>query len=163
MAARLGAVNDFYNALPWISDTRHWKRKDYWATPLESLLSNGADCEDFAIAKYYALLWLGVDEQRLRLLYADIDGMRDRHMVLAYLAADGDDPEILDNIDRRIRPLSARTDLRPLMAFNTTGAWKGAGASAPRLAGRADNISSWRQMRARLDMQSRMVDSMLAR
>ena len=48
-------------------DDQHWHQADYWATPIETLASNGGDCEDFSIAKYFTLRELGVAEQCLRL------------------------------------------------------------------------------------------------
>ena len=51
-------ANDFFNALPWISDDEHWGKRDYWATPIEMLATNGGDCEDFSIGKYLTLTQL---------------------------------------------------------------------------------------------------------
>lgn len=33
---------------------------DYWATPYEFLARDKGDCEDYVIAKYFALLHLGI-------------------------------------------------------------------------------------------------------
>src|SRR5690554_295382 len=53
---QLKRVNDFFNStIPYVSDMKHWKKDDYWATPYESLVTNGGDCEDYVIAKYHAL------------------------------------------------------------------------------------------------------------
>src|SRR6185369_9110964 len=62
----LERVNEFINRLPAIPDIDHWKVIDYWATAAESFASNGGDCEDFVIAKYFALKELGVPIARLR-------------------------------------------------------------------------------------------------
>ena len=48
--AQLHAVNEFFNRMDFKSDQEHWQQYDYWATPIETLASNGGDCEDFAIA-----------------------------------------------------------------------------------------------------------------
>ncbi len=50
-------------------DDQHWHQADYWATPIETLASNGGDWEDFSIAKYFTLSELGVADQCLRLTY----------------------------------------------------------------------------------------------
>jgi len=51
--------NRFWNKVPYYSDLDHWKVEDYWATPIEMLASNGGDCEDYSIAKYFSLKeWL---------------------------------------------------------------------------------------------------------
>ena len=42
---------------------------DYWATPVESLRKGEADCEDYAIAKYFTLRQLGVADDKLRITY----------------------------------------------------------------------------------------------
>jgi predicted transglutaminase-like cysteine proteinase len=59
--------NDFFNQIPYMTDLRHWGADDYWATPVESLGSLGADCEDYAVAKYLTLKALGVPIDRLRI------------------------------------------------------------------------------------------------
>ena len=57
---KLRKVNKFFNQVRFIDDIKHWGKKDYWATPVEFLISNGGDCEDFTIAKYYTLRQVGV-------------------------------------------------------------------------------------------------------
>jgi len=53
---QLEVVNDFFNRqIPFVEDIVHWRQHDYWATPMETLTSNGGDCEDLAIAKYFTL------------------------------------------------------------------------------------------------------------
>ena len=62
---KLQQVNDFFNQVQFISDEIHWQKKDYWATPIEFLSTNGGDCEDFALAKYFTLRELGVSDKKL--------------------------------------------------------------------------------------------------
>ena len=114
----LGPVNDFFNRLPSISDPEHWGVADYWATPSEFLASDGGDCEDYAIAKYFTLKELGVPISRLRLVYARTWLSRGAHMVLAYYVAPGAEPLILDSLEGGIRPASDRPDLIPVYTFN---------------------------------------------
>jgi len=65
---KLNRVNAFFNAnVQFIDDQALWDKKDYWATPIETLSIGGGDCEDYAIAKYFTLKQLGVDENKLRL------------------------------------------------------------------------------------------------
>jgi predicted transglutaminase-like cysteine proteinase len=54
-AALLTDVNRMLNRVRFVEDSVHWREIDYWATPAESIGSNGADCEDFSIAKYFQL------------------------------------------------------------------------------------------------------------
>jgi predicted transglutaminase-like cysteine proteinase len=114
----LGPVNGFYNRLRYVSDEVHWRAVDYWATPAEFLSSNGGDCEDYAIAKYFLLKELGVPVSRLRMVYARTWRSNVAHMVLAYYAAPGAEPLILDSLEGGIRPASDRPDLIPVYTFN---------------------------------------------
>lgn len=138
-ADKLERVNDFFNrAVRFEDDQDIWGEEDYWATPLETLATGRGDCEDIAIAKYYALLASGVEIGKLRLVYvrATIDTFRgpqqQAHMVLAYYPDPTAEPLILDNLDGRIRPASRRSDLRPVFSFNSEAVWVGAAATARR-------------------------------
>ena len=155
---RLGAVNDFFNArLAYREDIDNWGQVDYWASPLESLGKGAGDCEDYAIAKYFTLVALGIPDARLRLVYvratlAGAPGGSIAHMVLAYYASPEAEPLLLDNLDPAIRAAGARTDLRPIFSFNSQGLWQGVGsirAQGDPLA----RLSRWREVleRARKD------------
>lgn len=131
----LRAVNRFVNRLPSVSDLQHWGVEDYWATPSETLASNGADCEDYAMAKYFTLKELGVPISRLRLVYAKTSRSRDAHLVLAYYPSPSADPLILDNLVGSIQSASDRPDLIPVYTFNDDDLlWPQAGAPTIRLA-----------------------------
>ena len=117
-AGLLRPVNGYFNRVPGVTDQAHWGVEDYWATPSEALSSNGADCEDYAIAKYFTLKELGVPIARLRLVYARTSHSRVAHMVLAYYPEPQSDPLILDNLQGSIEPASDRPDLIPVYSFN---------------------------------------------
>ena len=119
----LRPVNRFFNRLPSVIDLAHWGVEDYWATPSESLGSNGADCEDYAIAKYFTLKELGVPIARLRLVYAKTWQSREAHLVLAYYPDPRADPLILDNLESSIRSAADRPDLIPVYTFNDEDLW----------------------------------------
>ena len=142
---RLAAVNDFYNRrIQFRDDQEVWGAVDYWASPLETLEKGRGDCEDYAIAKYFSLLALGLEPAKLRLVYvrAMLDGRPQAHMVLAYYEQPQAEPLILDNLQAQIRPASSRTDLSPVFSFNSEGLWSGvAGASAGNPTAR---LSQWR-------------------
>jgi predicted transglutaminase-like cysteine proteinase len=116
----LASVNRKANGVPAVADSEHWQQPDYWATPVEFVASNGGDCEDFAIAKYFALREAGVPGERLRMTYvrALTAGRIENHMVLAYYASPGADPLILDNLNPRVLPASERADLVAVFSFN---------------------------------------------
>ncbi len=152
---KLRRINAFFNRhIHFEDDTTAWNQADYWATPLETLARGQGDCEDFAIAKYYSLLELGVPMAKLRLVYvrARLDGPAgptlQAHMVLAYYATPNADPLVLDNLKGEIRPASARTDLTPVFSFNSEGLWHGTGNQSGR-----SSLSRWQDLlqRARLE------------
>jgi len=115
---KLEVVNNYFNDLPYIPDSRHWHKKDYWALPFETLGTYGGDCEDLAIAKYVALTIMGLDYKKLHLLYVLYLPTQQAHMVLAYHKHKKDDSLILDSIDRLIVKASLRDDLGPVYALN---------------------------------------------
>ena len=117
-AEGLQRINSYLNRVPYSDDIVHWRVEDYWATPAESVASNGADCEDYAIAKYFLLKELGVPLARLRMVYVRAGRSAQAHMVLAYYPRPDAEPLILDNLDDRVRLASARTDLAPVYSFN---------------------------------------------
>jgi predicted transglutaminase-like cysteine proteinase len=149
---KLELVNDFMNRTPFVSDRQHWGREDYWATPLEFLTTNGGDCEDFSIAKYFTLRAMGVADDKLQITYVRETRIYNQaHMVLAYFATPDAEPLILDNINPTIQPGSSRTDLIPVYSFNGSGLWlakelSGRGQSV----GSADRISLWKDLQTRM-------------
>lgn len=129
---RLTLVNTFFNKnIRFGSDPEVWEQEDYWATPLETLGRGAGDCEDFAIAKYFSLLALGVPEPKLRFVYVRAllqQGQVLRvepHMVLAYYKSPGAEPLVLDNLASIIASASQRSDLTPVYSFNQEGYFNG--------------------------------------
>jgi predicted transglutaminase-like cysteine proteinase len=164
-ADRLQVVNTYLNLVPWLSDQEHWSAADYWATPAETVGSHGADCEDYAIAKYFLLKELGVPIHRLRITYVRAVRLNEPHMVLAYYARIDAEPLILDNLDNRVRPASARSDLIPVYSFNDedvvlerNNRFNGDVAMAARnnQRGNVSQIRLWRQLNERLDAEARL-------
>ena len=156
---QLQAVNQFFNQLQFLSDSHHWSREDYWATPVELLGSNGGDCEDFAIAKYLTLRQLGIPDHQLRLSYVNALTINQAHMVLAYLPGPGEDPLVLDNLIDEIKAASQRRDLKPVYSFNDQGLWLAApdahlvSVEEEIPYGTGDDILMWKEFRERLALQ----------
>ncbi len=152
--AQADAVNAFYNfQLKYRDDLDAWGEVDHWASPLESLARGLGDCEDFAIAKYFTLVALGVPEQRLRLVYARLapegEGAAVRtHMVLAYFPQPDAPPLVLDNLMADLRPIGQRADLSPVFSFNALGLWEGLGPVAVGGPGPTDRLARWRAVLA---------------
>ncbi len=151
--AKLERVNDFFNAIPWLSDEEHWGRRDYWATPLEMLGTNGGDCEDYSIAKYITLVKMGVDASRLRITYVRAPRLNQPHMVLAYYPRPDAEPLILDNLDGVIRGASLRRDLIPVYSFNARGLWATRGNGESRHMGAPGRLDGWRDVARRMQRE----------
>lgn len=116
--AKLEKVNRFFNRLAFKSDQENWGKSDYWTSPVELLISNAGDCEDFAIAKYLTLKAMGVEIDRLRITYVKAVVRGKPHMVLAYYEDGSEDPLILDNLNSKILPATKRPGLMPVFSFN---------------------------------------------
>jgi len=147
----LDEVNRFFNQVRFLGDVDHWNKMDYWATPLELLATNGGDCEDFAIAKYFSLKWLGVPVEKMRLTYVKAVELNQAHMVLTYYASLGQEPMVLDNLVNDILPASQRSDLVPVYSFNGDGLWKAKLTGDDSRLGDADDIILWKELRARIE------------
>ena len=149
-ADKIKQVNDFFNEVAFVSDAKHWGKKDYWATPIEMLATNGGDCEDFSIAKYFTLKKLGVAEEKMRLTYVKSLKLKQAHMVLAYYPKQDAVPLILDNLIKVIRPATKRPDLLPVYSFNGDGLWLAKERGKGRFVGNSQRLSKWVDLRKRL-------------
>ncbi|WP_198305358.1 transglutaminase-like cysteine peptidase [Arcobacter vandammei] len=148
---QLQMVNDFFNKIPYKTDMAHWKKKDYWATPIEFMGTNGGDCEDYAIAKYFSLIKLGVPDSKLRITYVSYSkrnsNFEQAHMVLSYYHKAGAEPVILDNINKTLQVASKRTDLKPVYSFNASGLWQSQTVGETRAG--ENNLKSWKDLMSR--------------
>jgi len=157
------SVNDFFNQVRFISDKRHWHRDDYWATPVEFLATNGGDCEDFSIAKYFTLRELGVPDEHLRITYVKALELNQAHMVLAYYETPESEPLILDNLIPEIKPASSRDDLLPIYSFNGKNLWMAKERGQGRkVAGGSQRINLWRDLNVRLQQERNLGSSYTA-
>lgn len=151
---KLRSVNSFFNQVPSVTDFQHWRKQDYWATPLELLASNGGDCEDFAIAKYFTLRELGVSDERLKIAYVKArlspGGQSIAHMVLTYYPTPEAEPLVLDNLDTAIKPAHERPDLTPLYSFNARGLWAAKERVLGKWLGPAEDINLWQDLLKRM-------------
>lgn len=115
---KLSHVNSFLNKILPQFDSKSVGINDYWATPKEFLITGHGDCEDYAIAKYFTLLDLGIKKENLYFAVVDVKGNRGSHMVLFYIENKNSSPLVLDNLSFKVIPLSQRPDLIPKFAFN---------------------------------------------
>lgn len=150
---KLELVNQFFNQVQFVSDQQHWGKTDYWSTPLEFLVTNGGDCEDFSIAKYFTLRELGVPVDKMRLTYVKALSLNQAHMVMTFFPSVGAEPLVLDNLDGTIKPASKRRDLLPVYSFNGDGLWLAKERSSGRRVGNANRISLWNNLRERMRLE----------
>ncbi len=147
---QLAIVNTFFNQVRFISDQEHWQKEDYWATPIEMLVTNGGDCEDYSIAKYFMLRELGVADEKLKITYVKAIQLNQAHMILAYYPYPGAEPLVLDNLINEILPASQRHDLVPVYSFNGEGLWlsKLSSQEGKRI-GNANKLDNWKDLMTR--------------
>ena len=116
---QLLVVNALINDTPYVRDTN-----DEWKLPNE-FLSNGGDCEDFAIAKYVLLRAMGYATETLRIAIVKAWGKRTPHALLVVKGGPGRfETYVLDNNDRGyVRTAIYVKKYRPLISFNEDGVW----------------------------------------
>nr|WP_293267621.1 transglutaminase-like cysteine peptidase [Neptunomonas sp.] len=148
---KLAQVNDFFNQVRFLDDIDHWGKKDYWATPVEFLISNGGDCEDFSIAKYYTLKEVGVDVSKLSISYVKALKLNQAHMVLTYYKKPSAMPVVLDNLIPEIKPASQRTDLLHVYSFNGDNLWLSKKGRRTTLVGTSDRLGPWVKLKSRIE------------
>lgn len=144
---KLEKVNRFFNSrIRFASDMEVWGIQDYWATPIEFLCKGAGDCEDFAIAKYFTLKAMGVDDEKLRITYVKAIQYNIHHMVLTYYSKPEAEPLVLDNLVDSINPASKRTDLMPIFGFNGSGLWMAKQRGQGKMAGSSSRIRLWQDL-----------------
>ena len=148
---KLELVNNFFNQLAFVNDSELWGQEDYWATPLQMISSNGGDCEDYSIAKYFTLRKMGIPEERMRLTYVKALQLDQAHMVLTYFPTPDSEPLILDNLVTDIRLSSERTDLLAVYSFNGNGLWLAKKKGADERVGHSGRLSRWQEVIARIN------------
>jgi predicted transglutaminase-like cysteine proteinase len=121
---QLTQLNLYLNSLlpQYDAVTKH--KEDDWATPKEFLTIGYGDCEDYVIIKYYSLLRLGYDEQKLYLTIVKEKFHGGYHMVLSYFEKPNNSPLVFDNLSFKILPLKQRVDLQAELFINDTGVYK---------------------------------------
>ena len=148
---KLRVVNSFFNKMKFVNDRDLWGKEDYWATPLQMLASNGGDCEDYSIAKYFTLRKMGIPAERMRLTYVKAIKLNQAHMVLAYYSTPNAVPLILDNLVNEIQIASNRKDLLRVYSFNGTDLWLAKEQGSDKHIGRSGKLSRWQEVIARIN------------
>ena len=147
---KLYNVNLFFNLIEFKTDIALWGVEDYWATPLEFLVAGAGDCEEYAIAKYFTLIELGVAEEKLFITYVQIVESNQAHMVLTYYETPDAIPLVLDNLNGEILPAIKRTDLKPIYSLNGKGVWHAKQQGLGNLLGEPKDVKKWDEMLQRM-------------
>jgi predicted transglutaminase-like cysteine proteinase len=162
-AKRMKAANDFVNQLVFVDDIKHWKQEDYWATPLQTIVTGGGDCEDFSIAKYFTLTEMGMQEDKLRLTYVKALTINQAHMVVSYYETPKSTPLVLDNLNTLILPATQRDDLWPVYSFNGTGLWLTKRNHEADRVDDSERISLWQRLLKSMDVEAADEQTMICR
>ncbi len=118
--AQVGVINRAINmAIEPVSDMTQWGVPDRWSAPLETFTTGKGDCEDYAIAKYVALIEAGIAAQDLKLVIIRNTAANEDHAVTA-VRLDGA-WIILDNRWLRLVEDTAMQQAVPLYALGADG------------------------------------------
>jgi predicted transglutaminase-like cysteine proteinase len=148
---KLTLVNEFINRAHLVNDTDNWHKTDARADPLEFLVNHSGDGQDFTVAKLFTLHQMGVDLAKLRISYVKSNGLNRPHTVLAYFPSPTSEPLILDNIERLIKPSSARADLEPIYLFDPRDVLMGDGDSRQLPEEKSNHIVKWQNLLPNLE------------
>ncbi len=118
---QLDTVNREMNKYPYITDLVNWQVPDYWETPREFFIKSG-DCEDYAIAKYESLLYLGFSNEDLRIVVLQDLNLQVAHSVLVvYVKGKA---YILDNQTEQVVPDYKIKHYLPIYSINEKHWWR---------------------------------------
>ena len=113
-------VNTYFNKWPYRRDRENWGKKEYWASPPEFVKKSG-DCEDYAIAKYYALRELGISSASMRIVAVKDTIRQMGHAVLIVYM--NNDAYVLDNQTRLVLSHAKFSHYVPQFSVNETTRW----------------------------------------
>lgn len=113
----LAEINDTFNRR--IKSIEEPSGEDYWQTPAETIMSLEGDCEDFAIAKLYAMIVAGYPEEEINIYCVRLKGEHHHYpkgtlINHAFLVYDG---WVLDNYVKEIVKLDQRIDVKETYAI----------------------------------------------
>ena len=115
-------VNKFFNRINFMEDSVVWKKEDHWATPLQVLGTSAADSEDYALAKYFTLVKLGVDENRLKLVQYE-NGNKKENIVLLYYFKNKPMPIVLEHQKNKMYVLKSNTQIKEVTRIDKKSPW----------------------------------------
>jgi len=118
---QIAEINKLMNQADYVQDQTNWGISDYWASPGEFLAKFG-DCEDYAIAKYMALKYLGFPAEKMRIVAVKDLNLKVGHAILAvYL---DDHVAILDNQIKIVVDSRRIRHYEPVYSINENAWWR---------------------------------------
>jgi predicted transglutaminase-like cysteine proteinase len=118
---QIAEINKLMNQADYVQDQTNWGISDYWASPGEFLAKFG-DCEDYAIAKYMALKYLGFPAEKMRVVAVKDLNLKVGHAILAvYL---DDHVAILDNQIKIVVDSRKIRHYEPVYSINEKAWWR---------------------------------------
>ena len=121
IVTQIREINDYMNRAPYVTDPVNWGMKDFWATPGEFMAKFG-DCEDYAIAKYMSLRYLGYLEKDLRVVAVKDLNLKIGHAILVVYYQGK--PYVLDNQVKNVIPAAKIKHYLPVFSINSKAWWK---------------------------------------
>jgi len=119
--SQIKAINGYMNRAKYITDSRNWGQKDYWASPGQFMEKFG-DCEDYAIAKFMSLKLLGFPSNMLRVVAVKDLNLKVGHAVLVVII-DGK-YYLLDNQIKQVVETKNVHHYRPVFSISTQHWWR---------------------------------------
>lgn len=120
---QLKLANNFINQAQFIDSPYYQDDFDFRLSPMAFLILGAGDSEEFSIAKYFTLREMGIDSSKLRLTYTERAPSGASHMVLAYYQTADAEPLVLDYLDKAVRSISQRQDIRFIFSFGAEDIW----------------------------------------
>jgi len=98
---KLSTIDKLVNRLHFMPDSKHWKKEDYWATPLETIGTNYGDTEDMSLLKFALMVKAGINPSDIQLIKKDIPFKRknkkyDENVSLFYFTKKSINPLVID-------------------------------------------------------------------
>ena len=117
---QLDLVQAAINRRPYLDDSDQFGAEDLWQSPL-GFARRGGDCEDFAIAKYFALTLLGFPRSDMRIAVMTDGGGEVHAILLARIASEW---LVLDNREEGPRKLKHYGHWTPQYAVTETAGYR---------------------------------------
>lgn len=119
---KIRAVNAYINnSIAYNPDSMVWGRSDYWAAPGETFARGEGDCDDYAIAKFFALKMLGFKDNDMRIVILRDGRKNEIHAVLSLNY--GGSNYILDNQSEYVVQDTQISYYTPIYSLSERGYW----------------------------------------